>query len=441
MKRIGIVMGALAGAAALLGLGYAGGRHASSTPLPSPPTSGAPGTQRQVLYWYDTMAPEQHFSHPGLSPMGMPMVPKYADEAGADKDVVRIDPATVQNLAVRTEPVARRVLADQFQVPGTVGWNVRDAVTVSARTDAVVARLDVRAPYTAVSAGQPLAELLAPSWNSAIAEYRALQHARSADAQALRVAALQRLQVLGLTAQDIASARDGRITLHAPQDGMVTTLDVREGQQVGAGQTLMTVNGLSTVWVEAAVPQAMAGLVRAGTPVAVRAPALPGQVLRGRVETLLPEVDATTRTQRARIVLANPEHALSPGTFVNVALQPAAGSPEPVVPDGAVIATGSAAPRVIVAEGDGRFRPVAVRLGRSAGGYTEVLAGLADGERVVVSGQFLLDSEASLSGAWQRLPPDEPPHAPHAVHAAPAPDAAMPGMPMPQSKSEPERQP
>lgn len=419
MKKIVIVIGALVGAAALLVLGYVGGRHAGITSTLANASAAAQGTQRKVLYWYDTMVPDQHFDHPGLSPMGMQMVPKYADGGDTDKEVVRIDPVTVQNLGVRTEPVVRRVLAAQLEVPGTVGWNLRDAVTVSARTGAVVARLDVRAPYTAVKAGQPLAELLAPAWNSAIAEYRALQQARSADAQALRTAARQRLQVLGLTTQDIASARDGRIALHAPQDGVVTALDVREGQQVGAGQTLMTLNGLSTVWVEAAVPQAMAGTVRAGTPVTVRATALPNRVFRGRVETLLPDIDATTRTQRARIVLANPDHALTPGMFVDVALQPSSGSLEPVVPDDAVIATGNTAPRVIVAEGDGRFRPVAVRLGRSAGGYTAILGGLVGGERVVVSGQFLIDSEASLSGALQRLQTSEP---------APATSAAMPVM-------------
>ena len=423
MKRIGIVIGALAGAAVLLALGYVGGRHANTAVEPTGTSAGAQGSTRKVLYWYDTMVPEQHYDHPGVSPMGMQMVPKYADDGSTDKAVVRIDPATVQNLGVRTVPVVRRVLATQLQVPGTVSWNLRDAVTVSARVDATVERLDVRAPYTVVKAGQPLVELLAPQWSSAIAEYRALQHARSADAQALRTAARQRLQVLGLTAQDIASERDGHITLHAPQDGVVTTLNVREGQQVGAGQTLMTLNGLSTVWVEAALPQAAAGAVRAGTPVTVHATARPGQMFRGQVETLLPDIDPMTRTQRARIVLANPDRALSPGMFVSVELQPAAASPEPVVPDGAVIATGSASPRVIVAEGDGRFRPVAVRLGRSAGGDTEILAGLSGGERVVVSGQFLIDSEASLSGALQRMQTGE--SAP-----APAASASMPGMPM-----------
>ena len=420
MKRIGIVIGGLAGAAALLALGYAAGRHFSATPRPE---VAAQGTQRKVLYWYDTMVPDQHFDHPGLSPMGMQMVPRYADDDGAGKDVVRIDPATVQNLGVRTTPVVRRVLAAQLDVPGTVGWNLRDATIVSARVDAVVERLAVRAPYTPVKAGQPLAELLAPAWTSAIDEYRALRQARSPDAQALRAASRQRLQALGLTAQDIASAREGRVTVHAPRAGVVTTLAVRAGQQVNAGQTLMTLDDPSTVWVEAALPQAAAATVRVGTPVSVRAAAVPGREFHGRVETLLPDLDATTRTQRARIVLANPDHALSPGMFVDVMLQPPAGPAVPVVPNDAVIATGDTAPRVIVAEGDGRFRPVTVRLGRSAGGYTAILGGLAGGERVVVSGQFLIDSEASLSGALQRLQTSEP---------APAASAAMPGMPHPE---------
>ncbi|HEY8329445.1 MAG TPA: efflux RND transporter periplasmic adaptor subunit, partial [Rhodanobacter sp.] len=183
---------------------------------------------------------------------------------------------------------------------------------------------------------------------------------------------------------------------------VVTTLDVREGQRVSAGQTLMTLNGLATVWVEAALPQAAAGAVHGGTPVTVTVDALPGQVFHGSVEALLPDIDNATRTQRARIVLANPDGRLSPGMFATVQLQPADGEAVPVVPDDALIATGQQA-RVIVAEADGHFRPLAVRTGRSADGYTEILDGMHGGEKVVVSGQFLIDSEASLSGALERL--------------------------------------
>jgi Cu(I)/Ag(I) efflux system membrane fusion protein len=406
MKRFVWIVGAAAVAFGVaLGIGYTlGMRH---TPAPAVPAASTHPGQKKILYWYDTMMPQQHFDHPGLSPMGMQMVPKYADEASTgDEGVVRIDPATVQNLGVRTVPVQRRVLASTIRVPGTIGWDLRQATTVSARVDAVVSRLNVRAPYTTVTAGQPLAELLAPAWSSAVAEYRALQQAHSADARALRAAARQRLQVLGMTPADIRSAeRNGgrsSITLHAPQAGVVTALEVREGQQVKAGQTLMTLNGLSTVWVEAALPQAAAGAVRPGTPVAVRVDALPGRSFRGTVEMLLPDIDDATRTQRARIVLDNPDGALSPGMFVTVQLDPVRGKAVPVVPDDALIATGTRT-RVIVAEGNGRFRAVPVRAGRSAGGYTEILHGLAGGETVVVSGQFLIDSEASLSGALERL--------------------------------------
>ena len=431
MKRALMIFVAALLAAMLLLIGYFGGRHQrpSSSLQADIPASAAEAGGKKILYWYDTMVPQQHFGKPGLSPMGMQLVPRFADEKPADekpaKGTVRIDPATVQNLGVRTAVLERRVLASAIRVPGTVTWDLRQAITISARTDAVVSKLDVRAPYTVVKAGEPLAELLSPQWSSALAEYDALQHVQSAEAKGLRAASRERLQVLGLTPAEIRSSRrvaGVAITLHAPQAGVVTTLDVREGQRVTAGQTLMTVNGLSTVWIEAALPQAVAGTVRSGTPVVVTVDALPGRSLRGTVETLLPEVDAVTRTQRARVVLDNPDGALSPGMFATVQLNPTPDAAVPVVPDDALIATGSQA-RVIVAEGDGHFRAVSVRIGRSAGGYTEILDGLAGGEKIVVSGQFLIDSEASLSGALERLNDA-------AVKQAPAASAPMPGMSM-----------
>ena len=423
MKRALIIFAAMAIAALLLAVGYLGGRHASSSYTPS--VSTADETQgKKVLYWYDTMVPDQHFNRPGLSPMGMKMVPNYADE-GADPNIVRIDPATVQNLGIRTASVEHRVLASVSQVPGTVTWDLRQATTVSARVDGVISQLYVRAPYTAITAGEPLATMLAPEWDAALAEYGALQQAQSSDAKALRAAARQRLDVMGLTAADIRtahSASSGGITLHAPASGVVTTLDVREGQRVNAGQTLMTVNGLSTVWVEAALPQAVAGAVRHGTPVVVTVDALPGRDFHGSVETLLPDIDATTRTQRARIVLSNEDGVLSPGMFASVRIAPANGAAVPVVPSDALITSGAEA-RVIVVEGSGHFRPVSVRTGRSSAGYTEILAGLQGDEKVVVSGQFLIDSEASLSGALDRLDT-------HPAQAVPATSAPMPQMHM-----------
>lgn len=428
MKRPFVILAVVVVAAVLLVVGYLGGRrHAIPTSMTMGSSSAAPDAAGKVLYWYDPMVPAQHFDKPGLSPMGMQMVPRYAS-SGVAADVMRIDPAIVQNLGVRTALVERRTLSRTVTVPGTVTWDLREASTISARVDAVISRLHVRAPYTLVTAGEPLAELLAPQWNSALAEYQALQGAQSVDAKALRGAARQRLEVLGLSAADIRSARAGRgsaITLHAPQTGMVTALEVREGQRVGAGQALMTVNGLDSVWIEAALPQAVAGSVRRGTPVTVHVDALPGQTFDGIVETLLPDIDRATRTQRARIVLANPQHRLSPGMFATVQLSPAEGEAMPVVPDDALIATGQQT-RVIVADGDGHFRPLVVSTGRSADGYTEILEGLHGGEKIVVSGQFLIDSEASLSGALTRMGDVDAPAAAtsaaeHAGHAMPQP--------------------
>nr|WP_199045066.1 efflux RND transporter periplasmic adaptor subunit [Dyella sp. ASV24] len=405
MKRwlipIFCALGLLIAVAAGYGWGH---RSTTASAANTSPVASAPS--QPVAYWYDPMVPDQHFDKPGPSPMGMQMVPKYA---GADdtSGSVRIDPATVQNLGVRLASVQRQVLEGEVQAPGTVTWDLRQAITVSARADGVITRLQVRAPYTAVAAGEPLADLLAPSWSSALAESDALRHVQSPDAQALRGAAQQRLQVLGLTSSDLKGARsaDGGVTLRAPQAGVITSLDVREGQRVTAGQTLMTLNGLTSVWIEAAVPQALAGRLSSGTPVTVSTDAFPGQRMTGTVETLLPDLDPTTRTQRARIVLANSTGHFVPGQFVRVAFTPTSNAPVLVVPTEALIATGDR-PRVMVALGGGRFRPVVVQAGRAAGSYTEIVAGLHEGEQVVASGQFLIDSEASLSGALERLDAD-----------------------------------
>ena len=408
MKRITTIACMAAALSLTAAISYWLGHRGAQPSMGAAPDHDA--TSR-VLYWYDPMVPDQHFDKPGLSPMGMQMVPKRAGEDGMAKGVVKIDPSVLQNLGLRTAPVQRRVLEGEWQVPGTVTWDLRKAVVVSARVDAVISRLVVRAPYTTIAAGAPLAEVIAPAWTSALAEADALRHVQSADAKALQGASEQRLGALGFSSANMrATQRGGQpvIALQAPASGVITALEVREGQRVGAGQTLMTINGLDTVWVEASLPQAIAGRVRAGTPVSIRTDAQPGRRFVGQVETLLPDIDAATRTQRTRIVLPNANGALSPGMFVQVRFTPAPDQSVLAIPDEALIATGDRA-HVIVAEGEGRFRPVAVQTGRTAHGYTEITQGLRADQRVVSSGQFLLDSEASLSGALERLDNDATP--------------------------------
>ncbi len=406
MNRNAITVAVVAGLGLAIGTGYWFGSHSNAPPAVNVVASTE---TKRALYWYDPMAPTTHFDKPGKSPfMDMQLVPKYADGDGAATGSVRIDASTVQNLGMRTAMVEVGSLAGGLRVPGTIAWDLRETTVLSARADGVIEKLYVRAPFEHVHAGQPLTALIAPEWNTAAQEYLALDASTSADARALRSAAQDRLRSLGMDAAQIRSAGRGgsRIVLRAPIDGVVSALDVREGQRVDAGMPIMTINGLRSVWIEAAIPQARTGGIAAGTPVQATVSARPSEIFRGRVETLLPDIDATTRTQRARIVLDNPQETLSPGMFAELQLQSANGRRVPLVPDEALIATGDAA-RVIVAEEGGHFRPVAVRTGLSSDGKTEILAGLKGGERVVVSGQFLIDSEASLSGALERLPPTQ----------------------------------
>jgi Cu(I)/Ag(I) efflux system membrane fusion protein len=207
--------------------------------------------------------------------------------------------------------------------------------------------------------------------------------------------------VLGLPA-GVGAGRGGSVTLTSPVSGVVSEIGVREGQSAPMGALMFRVNGTATVWLEAAIPQAGIAGITAGTPVEASVDAIPGQVFRGRVEMLLPQVDMGSRTLRVRIVLDNPDGELAPGMFAQVTLKPVDGTEYPLVPSDALIGFGAQA-RVIVLGDHDKFRPVAVQAGRSSGGMTEVLAGLEGGERVVASGEFLIDSEANLSGALERL--------------------------------------
>jgi Cu(I)/Ag(I) efflux system membrane fusion protein len=429
MKRLLIVVGLLVALVLAAAAGYLFARRSTSTPS----AASAAQPQRKVLYWYDPMAPGQHFTEPGPSPTmpGMQLKPKYADEAGGDG--VRISPRSEHNLGMRTARVKLATLNLELRVPGVLAWDQRRSVVVSARVDGVLSQLFVRAPFDRVHAGQPLAELLAPAWGAAAAEYGALAGAESADGRALRAAALQRLHVLGMSNEQIRRpvAAGGGIVLRAPADGVISVLDVRAGQQVTSGTTLMRIDDPARLWLDAAIPQAEVAGIGAGTPAQIEISALPGRIFPGRVEALLPEVDARTRTQTARIAVDNPDGTLAPGMFATVQLTVAGGPPHPLVPDEALISTGLQN-RVIVDLGGGRMAPRAVRIGRTADGYTEVLAGLAGDERVVTSGQFLIDSEANLDGALQRLTTPPVPAKQAAPHQTkPSAHDEIPGMAMP----------
>ena len=391
---------AIAAALALLASGIGIGAWWTKS-RSDPPVSTASGKtgERKALYWYDPMVPDQHFDHPGKSPfMDMPLVPKYADQVAAG--FVRIDPGLQQNVGIRTALVEVGSLAMQLRVPATLSWDLRRESVVSTPVNAIVTRVLVKAPFEPVQRGQTLATVLAPEWSSAIAEARALGQAQSGAARSLQGAAQQRLRILGVPGG--GASRDGSVALPSPQTGVVSEVLVREGQAVMPGTPLFRVNGTDTLWLEAAIPQAGNTGIGPGTKVQATVTAVPGTTFEGEVETLLPQIDPISRTQHARIVLRNEGGRLVPGMFAELTLHAENGAAVPLVPTEALIATGVDS-RVIVVGADGGFRPVRVRAGRSSDGRTEILAGLKGGERVVTSGQFLIDSEASLSGALERL--------------------------------------
>jgi membrane fusion protein, copper/silver efflux system len=361
-------------------------------------------SSRKVLYWHDPMVPGQKFDKPGKSPfMDMQLVPVYADEAAGGG--VAVSPDISSSLGIRTVVARKITAASRIDAVGSVAENERASAVVQARSAGYIDKLYARANFDPVASGAPLALIYAPEWAGAQAEYLALRRAH-ADAS-LVAAARQRLRLLSIPDSVVESAErndapEVRYTLAAPRSGVVTDLAVRDGAMVTPGMTLMRIVSLSDVWVYAEIPEAMAAAVAVGANAEIRVTGNAEHVLRGRVSALLPQVNAASRTLRARIELANPGGQLKPGMLVNVTLVAQRGQDAIVVPQEAVIATGKRNV-VIVREADGRFRPANVVVGRDLGNDVEIRQGLREGETVVVSGQFLLDSEASLKAALPRL--------------------------------------
>ena len=365
-----------------------------------------PATGRRILYYHDPMVPGNKFDKPAKSPfMDMMLVPVYA-EGDADAGKVTVSPRIQQNLGVRTAAVVEGTLSPQLSAVGNIAFNEREQAVVQARATGYVERLHVRATLDRVARGQVLAEMFVPEWVAAQQEYLAVRKLPGAGA-ALVEGARNRMRLAGMSEEQVRKVEaggrpDARIAITAPLSGLVTELAIREGMTVMPGATLFRINGFSTVWANAEVPESQAALLRPGARVRAQTPAVPGASFDGRVQALLPDVSATTRTIKARVELANPRGQLVPGMFVSMQVMDMRSQKAILVPTEAVIQTGTRAV-VMVAEDNGSFRPVEVQAGIESGGQTEIVRGLQAGQRVVVSSQFLIDSEASLKGVEARL--------------------------------------
>ncbi len=398
-KRLGIAVGAFL----LIGIGAGAGVLIAQQMEGGADVAANGGGEREILYWYDPMVPNERYPGPGKSSMNMDTIPKYADEGGTSATPgVRIDPALTQNLGVRYATARRGDLEGDLSATAVVNYNERDIAMVQSRADGFVQRVYDRAPGDVIAAGAPLVDLLIPSWGGAQTEYLAVRRTGNTP---LIQAARQRLVLMGMSESLIASIeRSGRvrntITIPTPTGGVIKTLGVRAGMSVTQGMTLAEVNGLSTVWLVAAIPEALASRLRVGQSVEVALAAFPGERFSGRLTAMLPELVGDSRTVTGRIEMANRGGRLRPGMFGQITFG-GGSTPALLVPTEAVIRTGER-DIVMLALPEGRYQPALVRIGREAGGQTEILAGLREGERIVASGQFLIDSEANLSGVPAR---------------------------------------
>ena len=358
---------------------------------------------RKILYWYDPMVPTERYDNPNsLSSMGMKTIPKYADEVPDAGPGVRVDADARQSLGMRVATVTFGSLPSGLTVTGTIDFNQRDIAIVQSRSSGFVIRVYARAAGDVIGAGAPIADLQLPEWGGAQGEFLAVKRLGQED---LAHATRQRLKLMGMSDALINEVErtgrtNGTVTIRAPIAGAIQALDVREGMTVAAGQSLAQISGIRTVGLNAAVPEAQANLIRIGQGARIALSAFPGESFTGKVTAILPITQPDSRTMTVRIELANRGGRLRPGMFASVSFDGDNRSAL-LVPRDALIRTG-ARTLIMLALPDGRYRPAEVRTGRESGDKTEIVAGLSAGEKVVVSGQFLLDSEASLAGVSAR---------------------------------------
>lgn len=359
-------------------------------------------TSKQVLYWYDPMHPEQHFDKPGKSPyMDMDLVPKFAGEEKNDKGV-RISHSVVQNLGVRLARVGRIALSTENDVSGLIGFDEREVAILQARTGGFVEKAYGLAPGDVIHQGDAVVALSVPEWTAAENEFLAARND-----PALRQAAIERMRLAGLPENDMrAIEKHGKafssFTLRAPVSGVIQSLDIRQGMSVSQGQTLMRINGLSKVWLDAAVPQSLSAAVHAGDTVSAKV--YSGESIVGKVEAVLPVMDESSRSVKVRISLPNPDLKLRPGASIQVKIGHAENRTALAVPTEAIIRTGKRSV-VMVSIGAGKFVPVEVSADQEIGDKTVIQSGLMENQEIASSGQFLIDSEASLSGVMARSAP------------------------------------
>ncbi|WP_456379979.1 efflux RND transporter periplasmic adaptor subunit [Thiolapillus sp.] len=367
------------------------------------PAHAADEGEKEILYWVAPMDPNYRRDEPGKSPMGMDLIPVYAgaDDEGSD---VTISPTVVQNLGVRTESVRAGTLPRLIDTVGYIDYDESRVSHIHLRVSGWIEKLSVKSAGERVTKGQRLFNLYSPDLVNAQEEFlRAL----SSGNKGLIEASRDRLNAMGISRGEVAQLEKKRkvrqnIAVYAPQDGVVSELPVREGMYAKPAMNIMTLADLSSVWLLAEVFERQADWVRVGDKAEVTLPYLPGKTWQGEAEYVYPSLDMKTRTLLVRLRFDNPGESLKPNMYARVKLYASPRENVIFIPMEALIRTGGK-DRVIVEVGAGKFDAREVVAGIESDEHIEILEGLNTDERVVVSGQFLIDSEASLKASFMRM--------------------------------------
>jgi Cu(I)/Ag(I) efflux system membrane fusion protein len=372
---------------------------------PSQPAAKEIGKGR-IVYYRNPMGLPDTSPVPKKDSMGMDYIPVYETEAEAG--VVTVAPGRLQLLGVRTAPVEKRpAVTRTVRATGTLSFDERRLAVVTTKVEGWIEQLDVAATGETVRKGQVLAWLYSPLLVTAEEEYLlAARMPMTHGGDSVGAAALQRLRALDVPEDEIVRLRRSgkatrRIAIRAPADGIVTDKPVIEGMRVMPGEPLYKLADLSSIWLIADVQEGDLGLIRRGANARASMVAFPGRTFDGTVDFIYPTLASETRTARVRIVMPNPELALRAAMYASVEIAaPASDRAVLAVPDSAVIDSG-ARQVVLVEKGEGRFAPRVVKVGARGGGFAEILDGLAEGERVVVGANFLIDAESNLKAALE----------------------------------------
>lgn len=354
------------------------------------PASGEP---KKVLYYRNPMGLPDTSPVPKKDSMGMEYIPVYA---GGDDDgsTIKVTPGKLQRIGVRTEAVGDRVIVQSVRVPGNVQPDERSISVVTVPADSYVGKVENVTTGDRVRKGQPLLQLRSPELAAAAVQVQINPGSNVARRR------LENLAVPKEVLDEIDRTREvpAAFTWYAPRDGIVLARNATEGMKMSAGDVLFRIADLSTIWVLADVPEYVLASVEPGQSATIRLRSLPGRTFQGRVALIYPQVNPTTRTTKVRIAIPNPDGALRPDMYADVEI--AAGGTRPVtaVPDSALIDTGTRQ-IVILGKGEGRFEPREVKIGTRGGGYTEIREGIAVGDRIVVTANFLIDAESNLKAA------------------------------------------